>query len=50
MLTQLGDPEVYADAKRFAELEAKHKSIQEDISHTHESYDEVLAKIIELED
>ncbi len=50
MLTQLGDPQVYADAQRFAELESKHKSIQEEITRTHESYDEVLAQIIELED
>lgn len=47
--TNLGDPSVYADVKKFQQLESEHKTILQKISVAEKEYESLFEKIMELE-
>lgn len=47
--TNLGDPSVYADVKKFQQLETEHKTILQKISAAEKEYETLFEKIMQME-
>ncbi|MFC4261543.1 ABC-F family ATP-binding cassette domain-containing protein [Ferruginibacter yonginensis] len=47
--TELGDPAIYGDKIKYAQVEASYKTVQQDITTANKEYEVLFEKIMELE-